>query len=128
MNHTTETFKRIEELSEELRQLHLTQTEVNNKILEVSQELKNISNKSGKVKSENTKSRNPKSRQRVERRVSLEECRVSVGKPVRIVNPKNLQECFGTIIKVGNLYVTVELPNGEHKRRIASNIRIIEDE
>ena len=128
MNNTTEVLKRIEELSEELKRLHLAQTEVNNRILVVSQELKNISTGSTRVKSEDTKYKATKTRQRVERKISLEECRASVGKHVRIVNPKNLQECFGRIIKVGTLYVTIELPNGEHKRRIASNIRIIEDE
>ena len=101
----------------------LTQTEINNKVLLISQELSKVSKTVI-----NTKPRATKTNKRIERKVSLKECRILVGKSVWIVNPKNLQECFGTIIKVGTLYVTIQLPNSEHRRRISSNIQLIEDE
>ena len=123
MDEPLNIIKVIEDLSEELDQLQLEHSEIGNRIRVVSQKLKKLTNKTIKT---TIQTRRPT--ERTERKLTLEEYRVSVGKQVRIINPKHIRECFGTIIKVGSLYVTVELPNGEHKRRIASNLRLIQHE
>ena len=123
MNELLDLTKVIEDLSEELDQLQLEHSQVGNKIRIVSQKLKRLTNRNTKNEFHTSKTA-----RRTEKKISLEECKLLVGKRVRIVNPKHISECFGTIIKVGSLYVTVELPNGEHKKRIASNIRLIQHE
>ena len=63
-----------------------------------------------------------------ERKVSLIECRTLIGHRVRIINPRRGEPTVGTITKVQALYVTVKLEGGTLRRRIPSNLRLIEDE
>ena len=111
-------------LSDQLEQLYLEHSTIGEKIRAVSQELRNLSRADRNSKRPNR----VKSELRTERKVSLEECHSLVGRKVRIINPKKLEECFGRITKVGTLYITIQLPNGSTKRRIASNIRLIQDD
>ena len=117
MNELDEVINKIEVLSKELQDLQIAHSAVGLRITEVSQELKNVTKSFRKYKvKEHTKGKP------TERKVSLEECRGLVGSRVRIVNSKHIDECFGNIIKVGTLYIMMQLPNGGQKRRIASNI------
>ena len=108
----------IDQLREELRLLKIDHETVKNRIISVENKINNIANR--KAKSTKTTPRDG--------RVTLEDCRLLAGKKVKILNPKNIEEINSTILKVGTLYVTIVLPNGKHLRRIAKNIRIIEDD
>ena len=118
MSKLDQVLHTISELSEELDQLSLEHRATGEKIKSISQKLQALSEQ------KSTSTRPAKSK---ERRVTLEECRQLIGAQVRIINPRKLEECFGTISKVGTLYVIVQLPNGNLKRRIANNIRVIEE-
>ena len=110
MDNTNQTFDRIEELTEELKNLSIEHTTVGAKISKVAQELHRLYQLSS-----NSKPKQEKRARRKERKITIEECRNSVGRRVRITNPKVLEECFGTILKVGTLYVTIQLPNKSTK-------------
>ena len=107
----------IAELQEELRLLKLDHEAIKGRIGTVEDKLTKIANRTPK----STKDK------REEIKVTLEDCRLLSGRRVRILNPKNIEEITGTILKVGTLYVTIVLLNGKHLRRIAKNIRLIED-
>ena len=63
-----------------------------------------------------------------ESKVTLEYCRHSIGKRVRIINPKRGEPNIGTIVAVGKLYVTVELTPSISRNRQVKNLRLIEYE
>ena len=63
-----------------------------------------------------------------ESKVSLDYCRHSIGKQVRIINPKRGESNIGTIAAVGKLYVTVELTPTISRNRQVKNLRLVEYE
>ena len=109
--------EQVYELQEELRLLKIETSTINSRISRAETKLKNLQSKKPRSSPSQT-----------EREVSLEAYRTLTGSRVRVVNPKTIEEITGTILKVGTLFVTIVLPNGKRLRRIASNLRLINDE
>ena len=107
---------KVEELSKVLEDLHSEQVAISNRIKEVAEELKALSLHSKEVEPRRIK----------EHKVTLEDCRYLTRRKVRILNPKRGEGNIGEIQKTGTLYVIIELEDGTVKRRIASNLRLLE--
>ena len=104
---------KLTKLSQEIRDLRRDQKSLTDKIDKLSEELHTLNLETNQ--SQGTK----------ETKVTLDQCRSSIGKTVRIINPKPGETDVGQIYGVGQLYVTVQLPNQTLKRRVASNLRLI---
>ena len=116
---------RISEISEELETLRLGQQKVAERIRDLKAELTEVSLDCELLK-ERTTSPN-KAKRVVELKLNLEDYRNQIGNQARIINPKRGEDNIGKVTKVGKLYVLVQLPNGETKRRMASNLRLIKN-
>ena len=112
MSKSTKDLNEISEICVELENLRLEQVSLNNRITSLEGRLREW--RKGKTLNKRSK-------------LTLEEYRSKIGKTVKIVNPKPNEPSVGSVIKVGSLYITVELPNGTRRRRIASNLLLLED-
>ena len=117
MSGLTETQDKIEAIIRELNELEEDQLALGVRIHLLAEELGTL-RITGAARPTRTK----------ERKVSLIECRSLTGHQVRIVNPRRGEPNVGTIVKVQALYVTVKLEGGTLRRRIPSNLRLIENE
>ena len=84
MEVSKQTLIQIEELSEELEQLHLEHESLGQRIYKVSQELNKLTKPTKKPKAENASIVGQR-----ERKVILDECRRLVGRKVRIVRTQD---------------------------------------
>ena len=107
---------KVNKLRREIRALRTEQELLTSKIEKLCKELHTLSLETDQ----------PQSSQRTkESKVTLDQCRSKIGRKVRITNPKSGEPNTGLIHRVGQLYVTVKLPDQTHKRRVASNLRLI---
>ena len=120
MSDLSELFLKISDLQKELEDLEEEQLAIGVKIHLISQEL-------GKLKLYGEPDRKAK-KAPSEVKITLNECRNLIGSRVRIVNPSPGEPNIGTILKVGKLYITVDLLNGIRRNRISSNLRLLKDE
>ena len=107
---------KVNKLRQEIRALRSEQESLSNKIERLSKELHTLSLETDQFQ-ENQKTK--------ESKVTLDQCRSKIGNKVRIINPKPGEPSTGLIHRVGQLYVTVKLPDQTVRRRIASNLRLI---
>ena len=121
MSQNAQIVDRIQEIRKELDDLEEENLALGARIHLISEELGKIQLSCAKELSNKVKL--PKYK---ERKITLQECRGLIGHQVRIINPSSGEGDSGTITKVQKLYVTVTLPDGTQKRRIASNLRAIE--
>ena len=61
-------------------------------------------------------------------KLDLKDFEKVIGRQVRIVNPSRRDQNLATVYGVGSLYVLLKLQNGETTRRMAKNLRLIEED
>ena len=60
------------------------------------------------------------------RPINLQECSQSIGKQVKVLNPRKGEPSIGFIQSVGKKYVTIGLPGHKDRRRMAKNLMLID--
>ena len=113
---------RISEIEEIIESLQLEQRILGDRVEALKVEIKEVARDCEALKATERQTVAPQ-----EIKLPLEEYRKHIGKKVRILNPKHGDCNYGTVTKVGKLYVLVKLPSGQERKRIASNIRLIKD-
>ena len=104
---------KVNKLRKEIKALRSEQELLSNKIGKLSRELHTLS-------LETERTQRPQ-----ESKVTLNQCRSNIGRKVRIINPKPEEPNTDIIHRIGQLYITVKLPDQTLKRRVASNLRLI---
>ena len=107
---------RLKEITKQLQDLTLYHQKTGEAIERIRQELTSITDSKTKTSIV------------AEALVTTEECRKLIGRRVRIINPGRGETNVGIIESVGKIYITIILPNGTKKVRIAKNIRLLRHE
>ena len=111
---------RLEEITKQLHEISIYHQRTGEAIKKIHQEVASIIKDSNKKRA--------KTPIVAETPVTTEECRGLIGRTVRIINPGRGEVGTGIIESVGKLYITIILPNGTKKLRIAKNIRLLHHE
>ena len=113
---------RISEIEEIIENLQLEHKTLGNQLEGLKVEIKEVARDCEDLKTK--KGQTPNER---EIKLTLEGFRRHIGRKAKILNPKKGESNFGVITKVGSLYISIELPSGQRRKRVASNVRLIED-
>ena len=124
MDDFEEFSKTLKEINRKLRNLQIIHDRTGREINEINREIEKLEAST----EESRRNRENKSKQRpiVEqvKKLTLSDCRKRIGHRVFILNPRSGDPNVGRIESVGDLYVTVRLPNQQTRQRIPKNLRL----